>query len=95
MPNITLAMDEELIEKAREFAKSQGTTLNAFVRRLVTDAIAQKSRQEEARRALLELMEESTARLPKGYKFNRAEIYEPEGISRHKRTDLRRGRKAE
>lgn len=95
MPNITLAMDEELLERARSFAKSQGTTLNAFVRKLLADAIAQKTHQEEARRALLELMETSTARLPKDYKFNRAELYEPEGVSRHKRTHLRRGRKAD
>ncbi len=95
MPNITLAMDEELLESARSFAKSQGTTLNAFVRKLVADAITQETRQEKARRALIEMMETSTARLPSGYKFNRAEIYDPEGVPRHKRAHLRRSRKAD
>jgi hypothetical protein len=94
MPNVTLAMDEEFLASARAFAKSEGTTLNALMRKLVADAIDQKVRREEARRSLLDMMERSTARLPKGYKFNREELYESPSLSGHERPRLRRRRKA-
>jgi hypothetical protein len=93
MTNITLAMDEKLVKKARAFAKSEGTTLNALVRNLVSNAIAERQRREESRQRLLEMMDTSTARLPKDYKFNREELYESPRLSGHKRADLRSGSK--
>ena len=32
MKNITLAIDEEILERARAYAEQQGTTVNAMVR---------------------------------------------------------------
>jgi hypothetical protein len=93
MPNITLAMDERLILAARKFAKSEGTTLNALVRTLVTRAIDEQQRREESRKRLIKLMDNSNAVLPKGYKFNREALYESPSLSRHKRSDLRGSRK--
>jgi hypothetical protein len=87
-------MDEKLLASARAFAKSEGTSLNALVRKLVTDAIEQKTRREEARRSLLDMMDRSTARLPKGYKFNREELYESPSLPEHERPRVRRRRKA-
>ncbi len=89
MPNITLAIDEELLDKSREYAANKGTTLNALVRELLGDEIAQASRREEARRGLLELIDNSTARLGPDYKWNREELYEERMLPRHKRPDLR------
>ncbi len=89
MPNITLAIDEELLEKSREYAAKKGTTLNALVRELLGDEIAQARRIEEARRGLLELIDNSTASLGPDYKWNREEIYEERMLPRHKRPDLR------
>ncbi len=89
MPNITLAIDEELLEKSREYAARKGTTLNALVRELLGDEIAQANRIEEARRGLLELIDNSTARLGPDYKWNREELYEERMFPRHKRPDLR------
>ncbi len=89
MPNITLAIDEDLLEKSREYAARKGTTLNALVRELLGDEIAQARRIEEARRGLLELIDNSTARLGPDYKWNREEIYEERVLPRHKRPDLR------
>lgn len=89
MPNITLAIDEDLLEKSRDYAERKGTTLNALVRELLGQEIDQDKRREEARRGLLELMEKSTARLGPDYKWNREEIYEERMFPRHKRTDLR------
>ena len=94
MPNVTLVMDDELLALARGFAKSEGTTLNALIRKLVADAIEQKAQREIARARLLDHMETSTAKIPKGYKFNRAELYESESIPGHKHTGVRSRRKA-
>lgn len=93
MTNITLAMDEKLVKRARAFAKSEGTTLNALVRSLVSKAIDERQRREESRQRLLEMMDASTARLPKDYKFDREELYENQGFSGHNRVDLRGGGK--
>jgi hypothetical protein len=95
MPNITLAMDERLLKAARSYVKTEGTTLNALVRTLVANAVEEKQRREDSRKRLLELMEKSTARLPKGYKFNREVLYESPSLSRHKHPDLRRRRKSD
>lgn len=90
MPNITLAIGEELLEKAREYAASKGTTLNALVRDQLTESIERDQRIEEARKGLLELMRTSTARMGPDYKWNREELYEDRMFPRHKRPDLRR-----
>jgi hypothetical protein len=89
VPNITLAIDEELLGKARDYADRKGTTVNALVRELLGETIDQDKRREEARRGLLELMDKSTARLGPDYKWNREEIYEERMFPRHKRADIR------
>ncbi len=89
MPNITLAIDEELLGKARDYADRKGTTVNALVRELLGETIDQDKRREEARRGLLELIDKSTARLGPDYKWNREEIYEERMFPRHKRADIR------
>jgi hypothetical protein len=93
MKNITLAMDEKVIAKARAFAKAKGTTLNALVREQIVSLIERDKRQESARKQLLELIDTSTAELGPDYKWNREEIYEERMLPRHKHTDVRSGRK--
>ncbi len=89
MPNITMAIDEELLGKARDYAERKGTTVNALVRELLGQTIDQEARIAEARKGLLELMHTSTARLGKDYKWNREEIYEDRMLPRHERPPLR------
>ncbi|MFN0190577.1 MAG: DUF6364 family protein [Aestuariivirga sp.] len=89
MPNITLAIDEELLEKSREYAARKGTTLNALVRDLLDDTVTREEKIEEARKGLLELMQTSTARLGPNYKWNREDIYEDRMFPRHQRPPLR------
>lgn len=89
MPNITLAIDEDLLGKARDYADRKGTTVNALVRELLGETIDQDKRREEARRGLLELIDNSTARMGPDYKWNREEIYEERMFPRHKRADIR------
>jgi antitoxin component of RelBE/YafQ-DinJ toxin-antitoxin module len=94
MPNITLAIDDSTLKSARAYAKRNGTTLNALVRMQLTTILEQEQRMEEARAGLLELIENSTGRLPKGYKFDREKLYESPALSGHKRAGVRSGRKA-
>lgn len=94
MGNITLAVDDKVLKAARGVAKANGTTLNAMVRQHFIQLLSQEKRQEEARLGLIALMENSTGRLGKDYKFNREELYESPTLSGHKRTNLRSSRKS-
>jgi antitoxin component of RelBE/YafQ-DinJ toxin-antitoxin module len=94
MPNITLAIDDGTLKSARAYAKRKGTTLNALVRMQLTSILEQEQRIEEARAGLLELIENSTGRLPKGYKFDREKLYESPALSGHKRAGIRSRGKA-
>lgn len=95
MTNITLAIDEKILKSARSFAKRNGTTLNALVRSQLTNILDQEKRMEEARLGLIALMESSTGKLEKNYKFNREELYESPTLSGHKHPRIRSGRKSD
>jgi hypothetical protein len=93
MKNITLAIDDDLLERSRAYAEKRGTTLNALVRSELSQLIMQDQQQEEARQGLLALIESSTARMGPNFKFDREEMYESPMLSGHKHPDIRRGRK--
>jgi hypothetical protein len=93
MKNITLAVDEKVLEAARTYATSRGTTLNALVREHLAQLIDEDRRIAEARRGLLELMDNSTGRLGPDFKWNRDEIYADRLLPRHERSRVRSGRK--
>jgi hypothetical protein len=87
--NITLAIDEAIIEKVRVVAAQRKTTVNGLVRDFLTSVASEDDRRAEARRRLVELAETSEARLGPDYKWNRDEIYEERLRPRHERPDLR------
>ena len=89
MKNITLAIDENVLNEVREIAARRRTTVNALVRDYLTQMATEESRIAEARKGLKELMDKSTARLGPDYVWNREEIYEDRMFPRHKRPDLR------
>ena len=93
MKNITLAVDEEVLARARAFAKSHGTTVNALVRDHLVQIVEQERRREAARQGLLELMSKSEARLGPDYRWHRDDLYEERMLPRHEHPDLRGGRK--
>jgi hypothetical protein len=69
------------------------TTLNALIRSLLAQEMAQEAKVAEAKRGLKELMDRSSGRLEAGFKFNRQEIYDEREagmLSRHEHPDLRR-----
>jgi predicted transcriptional regulator len=75
MKNVTLAIDDDLLEKSRALAEKRGTTLNAMVRGLLSESVEQEDRIAWARAGMKKLMDESVGAMPPGYKFNREEIY--------------------
>ena len=92
MKNITLAIDEDLLERSRALAERRKTSLNALVRTLLASEIEQEDRIAAAKRGMKRLMDESRGSMPADYRWNRDEIYaEREGrmLSRHEHPDLR------
>lgn len=93
MKNITLAMDDALLEQARSLAAKRGTTLNAMVRSLLADEVADEARIAAAKEGLRKLMDDGQAQEVDGYVWNRDEIYaerEDRLLSRLEHSPLRR-----
>ena len=61
MKNITLAMDEALLDEVRVAAAKKGTTVNAMVRDYLMSVAKLEDRKDRARRRIRELAEKSTA----------------------------------
>jgi len=96
MKNITLAIDETLLEKARQLAERRKTSLNAIVRSLLEHEVEHDDKIAWAKAGMKRLMEEARAKaaLDDGepYVWNRGDAYadrEDRLLSRHQRPDLR------
>lgn len=69
--NVTLSMDEELIEKGREYARRHGISFNALIRDLLKRRITQESDWvEESFRAM-----DAAGGRSRGRRINRDELY--------------------
>jgi predicted transcriptional regulator len=93
MKNVTLSIDEHVLDEVRQIAARQRTTVNAMVREYLTRLASEESRIAEARQGLRELMKQSTARLGPDYVWNREDAYEGRLLPRHEHPDLRGRRK--
>ena len=92
MKNVTLAIDEALLEKARGLAGRRQTTLNALVRSLLAHEVEQEDRIAWAREGMRRLMAEAPLDLGPAYKWSRDEIYaerEDRMLSRLERPPVR------
>ncbi len=96
MKNITLAIDETLLERARGLAERRKTTLNAMVRSLLEHEVEQEDRIAWAKAGMKQLIEEAKAAKGDGaaepYVWNRMDAYEEREnriLSRLERPDLR------
>ncbi|MBV9290139.1 MAG: hypothetical protein JO288_20390 [Hyphomicrobiales bacterium] len=80
MNKITVAIEDDILDKVRVVAAENKTTVNAMVREFLTEAVKRDYRSEEriaeARKQLLRLMRTSKGRLPPDWKFDREEIHE-------------------
>lgn len=73
MPNITLSIDENLLDAGRKYATERNTSLNALIRDLLEDAILNKSGDwlDEA----FKLMDQAKAN-SHGRKWKREDLYD-------------------
>ncbi|SDR46060.1 hypothetical protein SAMN05519103_03437 [Rhizobiales bacterium GAS113] len=76
MKNITLAVDEDVLDKVRKYAVSRDTTVNAIVREHLEQIAKNDDRLKQVVAELRRLSENSTAELGPGYKWNREDCYE-------------------
>ena len=76
MKNITLAIDEDILDKVRIVAAERKTTVNALVREFLADLASRDERLAEARKQLLRLMDTSKGRMAPDWKFDREETHE-------------------
>ena len=59
MKNVTLAIDEKLLEQARGLAEKRRTSLNALIRGLLAHEVEQEDRIAWAREGMRRLIEEA------------------------------------
>jgi hypothetical protein len=76
MKNITLAIDDEVLDRVRIVAAEKKTTVNALVREFLADLAGRDERLAEARKQLLQLMDTSKGRMAPDWKFDREETHE-------------------
>ncbi|KQT52618.1 MULTISPECIES: hypothetical protein [unclassified Aureimonas] len=66
MKNVTLAIDDALLDQARGLAERRGTSLNAMIRSLLLHEVDREAQIALARAGMRELMENSTLEFEPG-----------------------------
>jgi hypothetical protein len=89
MKNITLAINEDMLNKVRAYAAEHRRTVNAIVRRDLEKIAGENDMRAEARRQLLCLAEASRGRMRPGYIWSREKLYDRPVLRRHKPARLR------
>jgi plasmid stability protein len=75
--NLTLAIDDDLLDKVRVLAAMKRTSVNEMVRGFLARLVEQESEHDEATEALLKLARESKGRMG-DWRFSREETYSGE-----------------
>jgi hypothetical protein len=75
MVNLTIAVDERILERARSRATQQGTFLDALVRSYVESFASGEESREQAVKALLDLSRQTKSGSG-GRRWTRAELHE-------------------
>ena len=94
MANITLSVDDNVLQEVRQIAARKKTSVNALVRDHLTRLADQEGRQAVARKRLLELADRSTGRMGPDWTWNREETHDRPVLPRRQRPDLRGNRKS-
>jgi hypothetical protein len=71
MANLTLSIDDELLNRGRSYARARGTSLNSLVRKLLVDAISTPDATVDS---MVERLRQSSGD-SKGVKFTREELH--------------------
>ena len=58
MRNVTLSIEEDVLQEARKMAAERGTTVNAMVRASFAELVRQRRRTRDALKRMRELAEE-------------------------------------
>ena len=74
MKNVTLAVEDKLLQDSREYAQRHHTTLNAMVRKLLQQTVTRPS-SENWMKELFRLADDAHGNSG-GWKWNREEIYD-------------------
>lgn len=75
--NVTLAMPEKLLADMKVAAFQQGTSMNAVIRDLCEAYVGKARRKDDAREALLKLIDETKGEMGDG-RFDREDTYSGE-----------------
>ena len=75
MTNLTLSIDDEVLEKARKRALERGTSVNAMVRRYLEEVSGAEENRRRALRDLEDLWEQSSAEVGE-ITWEREELHE-------------------
>jgi predicted transcriptional regulator len=76
MKNLTLAIDDEILDKVRIVAAHKRTTVNAMVRGFLAEVAGRDEQLAEAKKQLLQLIDASEGRMAPDWKFDREETHE-------------------
>jgi hypothetical protein len=93
MKNITLALEDDVLERVRVFAAKRKTTVNALVRDHLRELARAEQRSGDARSRLLALIDDSPGRLGPDWKWNREDAYAGRVLPRHQHPAVRRAGK--
>jgi len=72
--NVTLAMPEDLLAEMKIVAFQEGDSVNAIIRKLCEGYVGKARRKDNAREALLKLIDTSKGRMGKG-RYSREDTY--------------------
>ena len=89
MSNLTLALDDSLLERVRNLASRRGTTVNALIREHFEQITQNEERLAQAKRELRALSEKTEVDLGSNYQFDRNEVYAERDLPRYEHSDLR------
>jgi hypothetical protein len=83
--NITLSVDEQTVEKARETARNQGTSLNELIRRFLEQLAGIRPTGKEVAAMLRRISAEARAQgasTAEPFIWNREDCYDPKRIGK-------------
>ena len=77
MKNLTLRIDEDVLDRARRVAMEQGKTVNSLIREYLREYANTQDKRADARRRIVELCRQSNARIgPDGINWRREDLYD-------------------
>jgi hypothetical protein len=93
MKNITLSVEDDVLDKVRVVAAKRRTSVNGLVREYLVQVARSEGQAGSARERLLQLLDSSRGRLGPNWKWNREDAYEGRVLLGHQHPVVRSPRK--